>query len=125
VVQALAANRPDQALDIGILPKRSRSREGFANAQPPCRFVEFLSVARVAIAKQIVRRTVPRESFQQLPGRPFRRGIRSYSERNRTPAIMGENHKNKQKPERDRGNHEEIGRDQAVHVVLEKRAPIL
>jgi hypothetical protein len=29
---------------------------------------------------------------------------------NRTPAIMGEDHKNKQKPERDRGNHEEIGR---------------
>jgi hypothetical protein len=51
VVQALAANRADQALDIGILPRRSRSRENFANAQPPCRFVEFLAVARVAIAK--------------------------------------------------------------------------
>jgi hypothetical protein len=88
VVQALAANRADQALDIGILPRRSRSREDFANAQPPCRFVEFLSVARVAIAKQLARRTVPRESFQQLPGRPFRRGIRSYSEMNGTPAIM-------------------------------------
>src|SRR6202521_1676740 len=88
VVQALAANRADQALDIGILPRRSRSGEDFADAQPPCRFVEFLSAARVAIAKQIARRTVPRESFQQLSGRPFRRGIRSYSEMNRTPAIM-------------------------------------
>ena len=28
-------------------------------------------------------------------------------------------------PERDGGNHEEIGRDQALHVVLQKRAPIL
>src|SRR5437773_7325792 len=84
VVQALAANRADQALDIGILPRRSRSREDFANAQPPGRFVEFLSVARVAIAKQIAGRTVPWESFQQLPGRPFRRGIRGYSEMNRT-----------------------------------------
>ena len=68
------------ALDIGILPRRSWSREDFANAQPSCRFVEFLSVARVAIAKQIARRTVQRESFQQLPGRPFRRGIRGFSE---------------------------------------------
>src|SRR5437868_15519156 len=91
VVQALAANRSDQSLDIGILPRRSRSREDFANAQPSCRFVEFLSVARVAITKQIARRTVPRvprESLQQLPGRPFRRGIRGYREMNRTPAIM-------------------------------------
>src|SRR5580704_6085959 len=88
VVQALAANRADQALDIGILPRRLRSGEDFANAQPPCRFVEFLSVAAVAIAKQIAGPTVPSESFQQLPGRPFRRGIRGYSEMNRTPAIM-------------------------------------
>jgi hypothetical protein len=32
VVQALAANRADQALVIGILPRRSRGREDFANA---------------------------------------------------------------------------------------------
>jgi hypothetical protein len=42
------------------LPRRLRSREDFANAQPPCRFVEFLSGAPLAIAKQIARRTVPR-----------------------------------------------------------------
>ncbi len=53
-------------------------------------FVEFLSVAAVAITKQIAGPTLPRESLQQLPGpgRPFRRGIRGYSEMNRTPAIM-------------------------------------
>jgi len=48
VVQALAANRADQALDIGILPRRLRSGEDISDAQPPCRFVEFLSVAAVA-----------------------------------------------------------------------------
>ena len=32
VVQALAANRADQALDIGILPRRLRSGEDFADA---------------------------------------------------------------------------------------------
>jgi hypothetical protein len=62
-VQALAANRADQALDIGILPRRLRSGEDFADAQPPCRFVEFLFVADVAIAKQIAEPTVPRGSF--------------------------------------------------------------
>ena len=43
MVRALAANRADQVLDIGILPRRLRSREEFANVQPPCRFVEFYS----------------------------------------------------------------------------------
>ena len=33
VVQALAANRADQALDIGILPRRLRSGEDFSDAE--------------------------------------------------------------------------------------------
>jgi hypothetical protein len=52
-VQALAANRADQALDVGILPRRSRSGEDFADAQPPCRFVEFLSAERADVGGQI------------------------------------------------------------------------
>src|SRR5438445_13671418 len=44
VVQALAANRPDHALDIGSLPRRSRSREDLANPEPPCSSLEFRSV---------------------------------------------------------------------------------
>jgi hypothetical protein len=90
VVQALAENRTDQALDIRILPRPSRSREGLADAQPPCRIVEFLSVAAVAIAMHIAGTTVPRESFQQLPGRPFCREIRGYSEMNGTPTTSAD-----------------------------------
>jgi hypothetical protein len=49
----------------------------------PCRFVEFLLVTPIAIAKQTAGRIVPRESFQQLLGRPFRRAIRSHGKMNR------------------------------------------
>ena len=81
--------------DIGILPRPLRCREGCPNAQTPPSFVEFLSVTPVAITKQIARRTVQREGFQQLPGRPSLGGIRGYRKMNKTPAIVQENHKSK------------------------------
>jgi hypothetical protein len=72
----------------------------------------------IAVAKQVARRTVLRESFQQLPGRPFRHGVRSHSKMNWASTVVRENHKDEQKPERDRWNHEEIGREQGPHLVL-------
>lgn len=85
--------------------------------------MELLSADAVAVAQQIARCAVPREGFQELPGSPFRRWIRGHNKMDRTPAVVRENRKNKQKAERDRWNHEEIGRDQGLHVVLQKGGP--
>ena len=125
VVQALAADRANQAYHIGILPRRLRRGENFPNSEPLCRFVEFLSLDAIAVAQQIPRRGVPGESFQPLPGRPFRRGVRRHSKMDRTPTVVRENHKDEQKPGRDRRNNEEVGRDHVLHVVLQKCPPIL
>ncbi len=64
------------------------------------------------------------EGFQQLSGSPFRRAMRSHSKMNRTPTVVRENHQDEQNSERDRWNHEEIGRDQGLHGVLQKGASI-
>ena len=97
----------------------------FANSKPSCRFTKLLSIDAIAVAQQKAGRAVPRENLQKLPGSPFRRGIRGHSNMNRTPAVVRENHKNKQDPERDRRNHDEVGGDQGLHVVLQKSLPIL
>ena len=97
----------------------------FPNSEPGCRFTKLLYIDTIAVAQQIARRGVPWKSFQQLPGSSFRRGIRGHSKMNRASAVMGENHKNKQKPERDRRTNEEVGRDQVLHSVLQKCSPIL
>jgi hypothetical protein len=84
--------------------------ENLTNAQPLCRFVEFLSIDAIAVTQQIAGLAVPREIFRQLPGRPFRRGIRGHSKMNWASAVMGENNRDKRKLECDRRNNEEIGR---------------
>ena len=50
MIQALAPNRANQALDIGILPGRLWCRENLPNTQPVRRFTELLSVAPVPIS---------------------------------------------------------------------------
>jgi len=68
---------------------------------------------------------VPREGFEQLASRPFRRGIRRHRKVDRTTAVVRENHEHKQKPKGDRRSDEEVGRDQVLHVVFQERAPTL
>jgi hypothetical protein len=50
MIQTLAVDRPDQALDVGILPRRLRCRENFLNTQPVRRFTKLLGVASIPIA---------------------------------------------------------------------------
>jgi len=49
--------------------------------------------------------------------------IRGHSKMDRTPTIVRENHKDEQQTERDRWHHKEIGRDQVLHMVLQKGPP--
>jgi hypothetical protein len=90
VVQALAADQADQPFHIGILPGRLRSGEDFPNSKPSCGVMELLSIDAIAVAQQIARRTLPREAFQKLPGRPFYGGICRHTEVDRMPTIVRE-----------------------------------
>jgi len=56
MIQAVAANRADDALDIGSLPGRSRSGEHFLNAEILNLFGEVVAEDLIAIAPQ---RSIP------------------------------------------------------------------
>jgi putative transposase len=116
---------PDQALDIGILPGRLRSSEKFPDTQPVRRFTKLLSVTSVPVAWQIARCAVPGKGFQQLPSRPFGRRVCSHTEVNHVAPVVRQNHEDKQQVEENRWNHEEVGSDQILHMVLEKCPPCL
>ena len=92
VVQAFAPNGTDEPFDIGILPRALRCSQDFVNAHPFRRLAEFLSVRAVAVAQEIPRRTIPRESLEKLTRRPFRSRVRGYREMHGTSALMVENH---------------------------------
>ena len=78
VVQALPSNGPDQALNVGALPRALRCSQNFVNAQPIRRLTEFLAVRTVAVAQQVTRGVVPQEGLQELAGCFWK---------NRAPAI--------------------------------------
>jgi hypothetical protein len=102
-----------------------RSAEDIANSKPTCRFVKLLSLDAITVAQQRARRGAPGKGFQQLPGSPFRPAMHSHSKMNWVSAVVRDNHQDEQNSERDRSNHEEVGRDQSLFVVLQKGAPML
>jgi hypothetical protein len=76
VVEALAPDRTDDALDITVLPRRSRGRGAVANAHRSHSSLEHLPIGTVVISDEILRRRVPREGFGDLQRQPFRSRVR-------------------------------------------------
>jgi hypothetical protein len=105
MIQTLAANRADQALDVGILPGLLWRRENLPDTRPVRRFTELLSVVPVTIAQQIARRAVPREGFQQLSSSPFSRWMFGDRKVDGAAAVVRQNHENKQDLEESGRNH--------------------
>src|SRR6266849_1054063 len=66
MIQALAANRTYDALDVGVLPGRTWRGSDFHDPHRLDPVAELRAVRRVAIAKQVARSSVPRECFSYL-----------------------------------------------------------
>ena len=79
MVQTLPSDRANEALAIGILPRGMRSGEPLLNPHRMGGCRELLAINLVAIAQQVAWRTIPGEGLDQLPGRPFCRGMRGYA----------------------------------------------
>src|SRR5258707_15140410 len=62
-----------------ILPPRMRSGEHLVNAHRMAGCRERLAINSVAIAQQVAWCTIPEEGLDQLPRRPFCRGMRGYA----------------------------------------------
>ena len=62
VIEALAPDRTDEALDVRILPGRPGSDEHFGDLEPCHPAPEVSSVDAIAIAQEVPRRRVPREA---------------------------------------------------------------
>jgi hypothetical protein len=118
MIQALAANRADQALDVGILPWRLRCRENFPNPQAVRCFTDPFSAASIPIAQQIAGRAVLRESFQQLPSRRFGRRVWGQTEMNHATTVERQDDEDKQQVEENCWNHKEVGSNQVFRMVL-------
>jgi len=118
VIEALAPDRTDQALDIRILPGRPGRDEHFGDLEPRHPAPEVGSVDGVAIAQELPRRHVPREGLDKLPGRPFRGRVLGDVAVQQAPSVVGEDDEDEEDLKGCRGNGEEVDRDQVTEVIL-------
>src|ERR1019366_2594888 len=76
MVEALAPNRPNHALDVGSLPGRTRRREHFLDAHVSDLLGEVSPEDAIPIPQQISRHLLEREGLTQLLSGPLGRRMR-------------------------------------------------
>src|SRR5260370_42601170 len=118
MVQTFPSNRANEALAVRILPRGMRRAEHLVNPHGMGGCREQFAINSVAIAQQVVWRTIPGEGLDQLPGRPFCGGMRGYAKVKESAAIMRQNQKNEEQKESRRGNHKEVCRDQFLGMIF-------
>ena len=124
VIQALPSDRPDDALDVGVLPRRAR------RSSNPWMFMPAMVVAtsgedRIAIVQEIPGRLVVREGVAKLLCRPGRRGMVGDGHVNDPSTLVREDDEHEEQPERDGRHDEEVGGHDLARVVGEERSPRL
>ena len=96
VVEALAANRADEAFHVSSLPWRSRRREHLLDPQIYNLLAELAAKYAIPIAEQILWRLIERKCFPQLLRRPLRRRMGGDVEMHDPPSIVRQNQKHVQ-----------------------------
>jgi len=108
VIQALAAQGADHPLDIGSLPRRPRRREHLFDAHRLHLLHEVRPEDPVAIAQQIARRGLPRESLAQLLSSTLRGRMSGDAEMQNAPPVVRQHQEHVQDLEPDRRHGEKV-----------------
>src|SRR5258708_364460 len=70
VIETLAADRADDALDIGVLPRGARSGDDLVDPHRPDTIAEALAIRGISVPQQVARRLVPRAGLGYLSREP-------------------------------------------------------
>ena len=125
MVQTVAPERPDQALNIWILPGRPRGYWAVTYAHRPDSAGECMPVGAIIIAHQVGRRPVPRERLHDLLRQPLRRRVPGHREPEQPSSTMTHDETHKQALECHGWNHTQIDRRDGVRMVAQECPPCL
>ena len=70
VIETFTADRADDALDIGVLPRRSRCRDDLLDRHRLDTIAEGLTIRRIAVSQQKARCGVPGKGLGDLARQP-------------------------------------------------------
>ena len=123
MVQALAPNRTNDALDVGPLPGGSRGAQHLVDTHVSHLSPEGIAEDSIAVAQQVARKLIKGERFSQLLSGPLRGWVGGHIEVENAPAVMSQHQKHVKNLETNGGHSEEVDRDQLLGVILQERAP--
>ena len=121
VIQTLATDRTDHALDASVLPRRAWGRDDFRDPHRSDSPAEVLAIRGVTVAQQIARSSVPRECFGYLARGPNGGRTVCDSRAYDLPAIMRQNDHDIEQLKRSGHHNEHIDGSDAFGLVAPSR----
>src|SRR5580700_6513155 len=125
MIQALAADRPDQPFGKAILPRRGRCGRLVPDAHGAQSARDDAAIDPVAIADEVVRSLIPRKCLRYLTCKPFGRGICCDVDPDEVSAVEPDNDEGMEQVETDSWNNEQVHGGNVRRVVMQEGPPSL
>jgi hypothetical protein len=120
VIETFAADRADDAFDVGILPWRSRRGDDLLDRHRLDTIAEGLPIRSVAVSQQKARRGVPGESLGDLASHPDLCRILGDIEMDDFSSLMAEDNQGVEKLKPCRYDNEHVDGGGVMHVILQE-----
>ena len=118
MIEALAPDGADHALDVGPMPRGSRRTEHLLHAHVEDLSGEVVAEDSIPISQQIAWRRVPGERIAKLLGGPFRGRMSCDVELQYPSPLTSQHQEHVQNLEADGWHGEEVDRDKLTDVVV-------
>ena len=125
VVEALAANRTDDAFHVATLPRGSRCRQNFRDSHGFYISRELIAEDPVAVSKQVTRNLLKGKGLPELLRGPLGRRMSGDVEMHDPPSLVSQDQEHLQDLKPDRRHGEEVHRDHGFDVILKESPPVL
>jgi len=123
MIQKLSTQATNYALDIGVLPRRSRRGDNLVNAQARHPSPNPIAIVAITVSQQILPSRIERKRFYNLLGCPLRDRMFGHVEVDDSPAIVRQDDENEQYFECGCRHDKEVDCDKVFQVQIEKCPP--
>src|SRR5262245_29492577 len=125
MISTLVPDRPDQTLNVSVLPGRAVRRGPVPDPHCSDAGLERDAKCSIIVANDIFRCTVPGKRFDDLARQPLGRRIEGHREPQQPPPLVPENQKCEQLLKRNRRNHKQVNRRNPFYVIADEGLPAL
>lgn len=120
VIETFAADGANDALHIGVLPRRSRCSDDLLNTHRLDTVTEGLTIGSITVSQQKARRAVPGEGLGHLAREPDLGRVLGDVKVNDVAAVVAEDNEDVEKPKGRSHNDEHVDGGSLAHMIVQK-----